>query len=361
MLENDRLHFCDLLRGWASILVVLSHFIGVFWVSQKGLSRRMGYDPVVDVNLPMASFFIDNRVFFGQLGVSLFFILSGFVISLSLSKHNKLGFLLNRVIRIYPVYIIGFLVAVFGLHLVDFKGDGIPYEMNHIIVHMMIVIRQWFDLLYFNNMSWVKIDGISWTLEIELYFYLVIFCIFQLNEKYRIAAVILTMILFIYLALYLVQSNWYISRQFSVIGYMFVGYFLYLLLVGRIKLPYLCLIIFTEAIGLYWVFSQIRPFTSDVVNWYLPYLLSPLVFLVFLIYRVEYKIDRISSFLSKISYPLYVMHSVFGYAIMVRLLRMGVGSWVAVFLALLSVIIISYIIHLFIEVPSIKYGRRFKH
>lgn len=81
-----RLDTLDFLRGWASIFVVISHLVGVFWVNQKGLQGLMGYTDISDIFLPYSSWIIDNSLFFGQFGVAIFFLISGYVITLSLLK-----------------------------------------------------------------------------------------------------------------------------------------------------------------------------------------------------------------------------------------------------------------------------------
>jgi peptidoglycan/LPS O-acetylase OafA/YrhL len=80
--------FADFLRGPAAPCVLIAHIIG----------NVMGW--------PSSMFFL------GQLGVAMFFLVSGFVISISLTKYNIQGFLLARILRIYPTYAVALTVTL---------------------------------------------------------------------------------------------------------------------------------------------------------------------------------------------------------------------------------------------------------
>ncbi|KMM36753.1 acyltransferase family protein [Guptibacillus hwajinpoensis] len=97
------------LRGMASLLVVFYHIYGMAYLG--------GFFEKRDVE----GFFIIFHNF-GAMGVNLFFIISGYLIIGSLARHgNVKSFIINRIIRIYPVFLI--------LHLIIFLvGPVINYE-----------------------------------------------------------------------------------------------------------------------------------------------------------------------------------------------------------------------------------------
>jgi peptidoglycan/LPS O-acetylase OafA/YrhL len=92
---RTRLDWLDGLRGYAALVVVLFHLSP----SVIGSERHLAIFRVID---------------FGKYGVLLFFLVSGYVIPMSLERHGSLRrFWLGRLFRIYPAYLvaIGLVVA----------------------------------------------------------------------------------------------------------------------------------------------------------------------------------------------------------------------------------------------------------
>ena len=247
------------------------------------------------------------------------------------------------------MYIIGFLFLILGLYIVDFDKDGIPYTIEHLSIHSLIIVRQWFH--------YQRIDGISWTLEIELYFYIIMFTLYQFkNHKYIIIPLFLVCILFVVLKL---QLDWYEKRQILLIGYMLLGYLLYRAKHTKAPLVLVMFFYLTILIVMYNFYSHTKPFLTHLQGWYTPYLVAPPLFYTVIFFFKNYKIDFISKFLANISYPLYVVHQIFGYALLVYFLKDGYSSWFALVIVLFIVFVISYIIHLLIEKPALKYAKKF--
>ena len=83
--------------------------------------------------VPECDEFFENYLHFGAIGVTMFVILSGFLMSylhvgkfesLDFSKAKK--FVLNRVIRIYPVYILTVIIMI-PVSIIAFKGKFITF------------------------------------------------------------------------------------------------------------------------------------------------------------------------------------------------------------------------------------------
>ena len=93
---GPRLDWLDALRGWAALVVVLFHLGPVV----IGADAHMAVFRVIDL---------------GKYGVLLFFLVSGYVIPMSLERHGSLRrFWIGRLFRIYPAYLaaIALLVVV---------------------------------------------------------------------------------------------------------------------------------------------------------------------------------------------------------------------------------------------------------
>lgn len=99
---------------------------------------------------------------FGYLGVNFFFLLSGFVIMSSAENTKPTKFAVARAIRLYPAFL---MCLLFTVSVLVFLG-GIKYSVAEIAANATILN----DYLDIRN-----IDGVYWTLQAELKFYLCVF------------------------------------------------------------------------------------------------------------------------------------------------------------------------------------------
>lgn len=123
--------------------------------------------------------FIPTRLELGETGVVAFFLVSGFVIPLSLEKTNDLKlFWLHRVLRIYPLYVFIYF-ATFALML-----GGDVHSFGHAAANLLA--HAFFLQEYVHQQDFV---GGSWTLSLEAVWYLGISLLFLLglNRKHGLA------------------------------------------------------------------------------------------------------------------------------------------------------------------------------
>jgi exopolysaccharide production protein ExoZ len=146
-----RFNSIQLLRGIAALYVFLFHINNVFY---EGTASGAGY--------------LFSK---GYTGVDIFFVISGFVISLSISKATSskdlFKFLIDRLIRIYPTY--WFIASVFLL----FGACHASYDSSYIIKSYLLIPS--YELLCTVQ---------SWTLCYELYFYLLA-SLLIISKKFR--------------------------------------------------------------------------------------------------------------------------------------------------------------------------------
>ena len=113
----------------------------------------------------------------GDLGVDLFFVISGFLIGSILFKEYKRtktlnfkSFYLRRFLRLFPVYLFSMIIALYFL-----DGNGAERWTT-----------AWSNLIYVNNYVFKSYMGWTWSLAIEEQFYIVIpFLIVFLFPKFR--------------------------------------------------------------------------------------------------------------------------------------------------------------------------------
>jgi peptidoglycan/LPS O-acetylase OafA/YrhL len=112
----------------------------------------------------------------GHFGVNLFFVISGFILALPFAKRafNQLPapdltsdlkrYYLRRVTRIEPPYLLS-LIVIFLIHW-EQRGDGLQFIPNLIA-----------SLFYSHGLAYGReslINGVTWSLEIEIQFYLLV-------------------------------------------------------------------------------------------------------------------------------------------------------------------------------------------
>jgi peptidoglycan/LPS O-acetylase OafA/YrhL len=166
--QGSRVAFADQLRGLAALLVVLSHHAGVFWHVHPVVADLIGMPPAFSAP-PSGTGFLSTIVSgpfrFGPAGVALFFLISGYVIPFSLRGRNRGDFLLARLVRLLPTYWAGFAIQAAVLVAAQHMAGGtFPRSATEIVLNLLPGLHL---------LAWTpSLDGILWTLDIEACFYL---------------------------------------------------------------------------------------------------------------------------------------------------------------------------------------------
>lgn len=161
-MSKDKVRFyeLDLLRFFAAMAVVLYHYL---FRGQQG-----DYIPVRFTNL-------EDYAQYGYLGVNLFFMISGFVISLSAESRTARQFVISRVVRLYPAFWAG--VTLTAIMIYFFGGSLFQVNLSQYFVNLTMLAQ-------FVGVE--DIDGVYWTLYVELKFYAIIFLILFFDKFHRI-------------------------------------------------------------------------------------------------------------------------------------------------------------------------------
>ncbi len=162
---GERIVFAHNLRGVAVAAVLSCHALFMFWIATPTCSELVGLPPAPAAPpAAIAWLFAHLPINLGFFGVALFFLISGFVIPFSFKRQGALGFLCSRFFRIWPTYACGLaitLVAI-GLARLHFRQPfALPW--GAVVAHLLMVR---------DVAGRPMLDGIVWTLEIEVRFYL---------------------------------------------------------------------------------------------------------------------------------------------------------------------------------------------
>ena len=138
----------DSIRAIAALLVVMIHCSSAVAPLRPAVLRPADAVDWLIQNLDL-----------GRIGVVLFFVISGFVIPSSLRDGGRRGeFWVRRVLRLYPAYWVSIAVAV-GVHL---WLAGSPWSVRVVLANATMLQ----GLFHVGD-----VDGVYWTLKLELVFY----------------------------------------------------------------------------------------------------------------------------------------------------------------------------------------------
>jgi len=107
---------------------------------------------------------------FGWLGVSFFFILSGFVLMWSFdSRITPSEYILRRLSRIYPLHFVCLTICLLLFLKTGHVFGGYPGSIAGTLANFLL-IHDWISGGPFTRQAW---NGVSWTLSCEFFFYLI--------------------------------------------------------------------------------------------------------------------------------------------------------------------------------------------
>lgn len=326
---NARLLGLDALRGLAAVAVVLYHF---------GVRVTELYP---ETGAPL-------RVFEpGQYGVQLFFIISGFVIYMTLRRANLRRFVTSRFIRLYPIYWLCLLLTAGAMALVELPGREVT--LAQVLVNITMFQA-------FVGVS--AVDGAYWTLAAELSFYMQVAALYYVGMlKGRRAVPVLYG--------WLGASAAVMLGDKALAGHSIGDFFHLLTLVpGLVWMP-----LFIAGIGLFRIWSG----DNGVQAWALPVaavaamalldvevaamsgvMLLAVVAAIWSRMRLPRWGERTLKFLGNISFPLYLIHQNIGYMLIRSATDAGVPFAASVILALIFVGAVASVLTYRFDLPLRK-------
>lgn len=361
---TGKIEFANTLRGPACLLVLLFHYLTCFW-HDRDIIAVLANLPIVPTEthaLPKYVQFLDDfglLFYWGLFGVALFFLISGFVIPFSLLKTNRIGFFIARFFRLFPTYA----VALSFTFLVIWLGDiyfakEFPHPTRSVLLHYLLGIR---DMIGSS-----RIDGVSWTLDIEIKFY--VLCLLMLYPIRRGSLMIFLAPLIIAVAAFylspIVNPKTYSHvAEFIVFSpfliYLFIGIvfnYLFRKLITVNTALFLMISLLTTSLFIFQISHEYsfrdHRFVSSLI-------FGVLVFTVAFFYPKICRGNRILNFFAAISYPLYLIHFIPGFVILRILLDLGFKAWLSYIITTSLMIIMAYLLHKTVEVPTQAFGKSF--
>ncbi len=331
--KANRFEELDVLRGLAAFAVVLVHFLPL-------------YDHLYGHATPVfwpASDNLETLKYYGVIPVSLFFMISGFVIFMTLERVSSTAdFAVSRFSRLFPAYWVCLTLTIIATALL------MPSAMlpaSDIAVNYTM-FQRFFGVPH--------VDEVYWTLYVELKFYILMTLICRLGWIGRITHIC---------------AGWLVLAVVAEIaGFKDhpVAYALYDLLILEWA-PF-----FLSGIAFYLLWTGRRERLIHAVlagSVAANFLIAPLwsaviqasfwgVFLLGITGRLSFIICRPLVFLGTISYSLYLVHQNIGFYLINWLQGHGVGVMASILCATALGLLLATAVTFWIEKPALRWIRQ---
>lgn len=277
----------------------------------------------------------------GSYGVELFFAISGFVIFMTLERtQSPADFVISRFARLFPAYWTAIALTSAGVMLLGAPSLAQPGG----IIALNLTMTQAFFYL-------PSVDGVYWSLAVELCFYACMLALWQFKLLGRIEQVLVPWLL-------LAALWWAVPSLPSRVGLLLVVEYI----------PF-----FAVGMAAYRVYSGQRRWVqqapllalalsvlllSSTTGGIITFALSLAAFMLMITGRLSF-IDRAPLvWLGTISYSVYLIHQNLGYALIARLEALGLAPESATMLTIAAVLAAAHTIQRAIEAPCLALIRQ---
>ena len=332
--QSERLPILDLLRFIAALAVFAFHMT----------YRGAVYETYTDITFPE----VDALTRYGYFGIDLFFILSGFVILLTVERGRGAPghFIASRLARLFPV----FWVAATLVFLATLSQPE-PFSIG------------WRDYLW--NLTMLPgdfgvraVDGVYWTLAVELRFYLgVAIYLILLQRWVSIDAMLMLWLAWIAASLYFVGApHWLHALALGNHGALFAFGCLCLRCRQAGFTPWRCVLtLVAAACSVLCIVRQIPAIPQESPEVFSQSITAAIgaglvaVFLLLCVFPSWLRGGgRFAIALGGLSYPMYLVHQKLGYLTM-NAVAPVCGRWLALLAALMLAFVLAAALHWGVE------------
>lgn len=287
---------------------------------------------------------------FGYLGVNLFFVISGFVIYMTLDKiHAPLDFVVSRFSRLFPSYWTAIVLTWVIVTAVGLPGYNVSWPEAAVNFTML---QSFFSLR--------DVDGVYWSLQVELVFY-VWMLVFWVTKMFKYSMEVFTGWVLVALGGTILESVFGISMSFT-IGYFFllkwipwfaIGIVIYVTRQEQAFKPRHIVLLVVSMLAIA-ARNESAATILAVVSFLAVYGASR--------GAVSWLAWRPLVFFGGISYPLYLVHEKMGWLIILNAERKSLSPWIAIVIAFAFSVCLATLLHKLVEMPYSKAIRTYyKH
>lgn len=333
MVDKIRFYELDLFRFVAAVAVMMFHYT----------FRGYAADNMSILEFP----FLANIFKYGYLGVDLFFMISGFVILLTASKNTSIHFAISRITRLYPAFWAA--VTLTAIMTVLIGGDRYNVEWLQYIQNLTMLSG------YFNIPF---IDGVYWTLLIELKFYFLIFILLLFNKINKIEVFLFLWLITTALFSFFGSPGYFGYIDYFLIpdwaSYFIAGAFFYQVRLQGVNKFRIFMIFVSYILSLKYALGRLPhlenyynvAFSDEIVIVIIT--IYYLLFILFSLQKLAFINIKSMMILGVITYPLYLIHQNIGYMLF-NYFANSINKYMLLLMVISCLMIISYFIHIVIE------------
>jgi peptidoglycan/LPS O-acetylase OafA/YrhL len=329
----------DLLRFLAAFAVVIFHY--AFRGYARGDMSTMPYPLLAE------------PAKYGYLGVELFFMISGFVILMTASSNNLKVFFISRVVRLYPAFLvcctITFLITL-AIGQPRYTADFYQYIINMTLLSDLMGVP--------------SIDGVYWSLFVEIKFYLMISILLGFKKIEKIETYLI-----LWLLISATAEAFTFEKMRSILvtdysAYFIAGATFYIIWAKGFTKTRVLLLIGALTLASYTAIVWAELLESKYSTEFNPLIVCSVIILFFMTFFLiaTNKTAAIGTLnwatLGALTYPLYLLHQMIGFMIF-NIAYPLVNPHILLWGTIALMIGASYIIHKKIEVPIARLIKKF--
>ena len=330
----------DGLRFIAAVAVIVFHF------AYRGTPAH----EMPDLDLPA---WLIGMAKYGYLGVSLFFIISGFVITYSAAGRTPIAFAVARFCRLYPTYVLAMTVTFFATMF--WGGAQFSTSLSQYAANLT---------MFSPAFGQPFMDGAYWSIVLEVAFYAWVFVLLWLGifDKWQLTVVVVWLAVSIVLELVLDITAFQNILLTEYAGFFAAGILFFRLHSGDRRWSVWLLLVVSYAFsiaatlkGLAWLEATYSDRFSPVT--------------VIVVLTLEYALFAAAAFgkrallrpaslatLGALTYPAYLLHQYVGYIAFWHLSGWLPG-WVQLLAVVLAMLTLAWLIWYLVERPLVPWLR----
>jgi len=306
----------------------------------------------------------------GYLGVQFFFIISGFVIFMTLQKCASYKiFLVKRFARLWPSLVACSVITFCLVRIIDWKNEFPAFHQSIACFIPSLTISEpklWSKLLNLKEVGYM--DGSYWSLICEVKFYLIIGFLYFIDQTNFFRNWLIYVFIMVLAYIVVLKSSLYIPRELS----DDIQYYFRLILFPEY------LIFFTLGIYFFMLFNKDQIKTSthmmiflllvsqlcflQSINEDIFIVVFVLLFLTFLYKRnwLQFLTIRLVSTIGLISYPLYLLHQHIGVTLIAKFGPFFNQSFSVLIVVpvIVFMLLLSALVNKTIEIPANAFLKR---